>query len=237
MSIRITSIEELAEKIDTDIQWRKKEIADIRLYAQNLGNPAVVLRCAFVLCCAHFEGAIKYASNAYIAYISSQEIKGKDLRIEITSIAVRKKKHQFFANPNTKKVRISVVSDVLKSFDEMLEKNFFIKLNEDDLVPELDEDDLPLPTEGNPSPEVLSEISAILGIDYEHLFQLREPFINAELLKPRHSVAHGEKRQISIQELDEVSEFVLESIDAYKDSILDAAKSNRHLRLTKRNDH
>ena len=232
MSIRITSIEELAEKIDVDIQWRKKEIADIRIYAQDLGNPPVMLRGAFILCCAHFEGAIKYASNAYIAYISSQEIKGKDLRVEIASVAVRKKKHQSFANPQTKKVKISVVSDVLKSFDEMLEENFYIKLSEDDLIPEIDENDLPLPTEGNPSPEVLFEISSILDIDYEQLFQLREPFINFNLLKPRHSVVHGEKRPISVEELNSVSEFVLGIMDSYKDSILEAARNNKHLRVS-----
>ena len=160
------------------------------------------------------------------------EIKGKDLRVEIASVAVRKKKHQSFANPQTKKVKISVVSDVLKSFDEMLEENFYIKLSEDDLIPEIDENDLPLPTEGNPSPEVLFEISSILDIDYEQLFQLREPFINFNLLKPRHSVVHGEKRPISVEELNSVSEFVLGIMDSYKDSILEAARNNKHLRVS-----
>ena len=108
----------------------------------------------------------------------------------------------------------------------MLENNFFIKLNEDDLVPEIDEEDIPLPTEGNPTPEVLSDISKILGINYNELFQLREPFIDGELLKPRHSVAHGERRPITPSELDSV----VEIIDKYKYSIINAAENNRHMR-------
>lgn len=231
MSIRIRNIEELSEKLDADVQWRKKEIADIRLLCQNNNNPSVLLRAAFVLCCAHFEGSIKYASNAYIAFISSQNIKGKDLRIEISSIAVRKKKHQSFGIPSTKKVKITVVSDVLQTYDSMLENNFFIKLNEDDLVPEIDEEDIPLPTEGNPTPDVLADISKILGINYETLFQLREPFIDGELLKPRHSVAHGERRPISLAELNAAADFVLDILDKYKDSIIDAAENNRHMRM------
>ena len=230
MSIRIHNIEELGEKLDADTQWRKKEIADIKLLCQNNGNPSVLLRAAFVLCCAHFEGSIKYASNAYIAYISSQNIKCKDLRIEISSIVVRKKKHQSFGNPSTKKVKITVVSDVLQTYDGLLENNFFIKLGDDDLVPEIAEDDVPLPTEGNPTPEVLFDITKILGIDYAELFQLREPFINGELLKPRHSVAHGERRSISIDELNAAVDFVTDIMDKYKMAVYKAAENNRHMR-------
>ena len=215
MSIKIRNIEELSEKIDADVQWRKKEIADIKMLCQDCNCPPAFLRAAFVLCCAHFEGSIKFASNAYIAFISSQNIKGKDLRIEISSIAVRKKKHQLFGVPATKKVKITVVSDVLQTYDEMLEHNFFIKLSDDDLIPEIDEEDIPLPTEGNPTPDVLADITRILGIDYNSLFQLREPFIDRELLNPRNSVAHGERRQISLQELNAVAEFVLEIMDKY----------------------
>ena len=232
MSIRICSIEELTQKLDEDAQWRKKEIADMRLLCQNNNNPPALLRAAFVLCCAHFEGTIKYASNAYIAFISSQNIKGKDLRIEISAIAVRKKKHQSFGISSSKKIKITVVSDILQAYDNMLENNFFIKLNEVDLMPEIDEEDIPLPTEGNPTPDLLADISKILGINYDDLFQLREPFINSELLKPRHSVAHGERRQISVSELNAVSDFVLDMIDKYKNSIIGAAESNRHLRAT-----
>lgn len=231
MSIRIRSIEELIERIDDDAQWRKKEIADLHLYCRNNNYPNFLLRATFILCCAHFEGYIKYASNAYIAYISGQNIKGKDLRIEISSIVIRKKKHQSFGIPSRKKVKVTVVSDVLQAYDDMLEQNFYIKLNEDDLVPEIDENDIPLPTEGNPTPDVLADISKILGIDYDELFQLRAPFINNELLKPRHSVVHGERRLITIEELNAATNFVLEIMDRYKNSIIDAAEKNLHLRV------
>lgn len=227
MSIKVNSLEELAEKLDDDIRWRRKEIIDIQTYCQEHRNPPVLLRSAFILCCAHFEGAIKYASNAYIAYISGQNIIGKELLIEISSILIRKKKRASFSS---QKVKLSVVSDVLRTYDELLENKFYIKLNEDGIMSESDEIELPLSTGGNPTPEVLREISKILDIDYEDLFQLRELFINSELLKPRHAVAHGERRPISEEELTHAKDFVLEIIEKYKDSIVDAATHNRHLR-------
>lgn len=230
MSIRIRNIEGLVEKIDEDAQWRKKEMLDLQLFCQNNSNPTSLLRASFVLCCAHFEGFIKYASNAYIAYISGQNIKGKDLRIEISSVLIRKKKHPSFGIPSTKKVKVTVVSEVLQAYDDMLEQYFFVKLNEDDLIPEVDEDDMPLPTEGNPTPDVLSDISKILGLNYDELFEMREAFIDSELLKPRHAVAHGERRPIKLDDLDAATDFVLDIIDKYKNSIIDAAQNNKHLR-------
>ncbi len=230
MSIRVRTLEELIEKLDSDAQWRKKEIADMRSYCQEKNNPDSLLRASFVLCCAHFEGSIRYSANAYIAYISSQGYTGRELRVEIPSIVIRKKKHHLFGQLSTNKVRVSVVSDIVSEYDALLDNRFYIKLNEEDLIPEIDEDDIPLPTEGNPAPDVLAEISKVLGLDYDDLFQLREPFINFELLKPRHSVAHGERRPITVDELDAAASFVVEIIDKFKDSIVDAAESNRHLR-------
>lgn len=231
MAIKIRTIEELSEKLDADAQWRKKEIIDMKSFCRANDFPPCMLRSAFVLVCAHFEGAIKYASNAYIAYISAQKILGKDLRVEISAISVRKKKHSLFQSSGTKKVRISVVSDVLSEYDRICQSEFYIKLNEDDMIPEIDEEDPALPMGGNPTPEVLFDISTILDLDYANLFELRSAFIDKELLKPRHCVAHGEKRTISEQEFEAASNYVIEIIDKFKTGIINSAQENKHLRI------
>ena len=108
--MKIKNIEELQNKINDDITWRKKEILDFNIFCHSNNNPSFLTRAFFVMICAHFEGSIRYASNAYIAYISSQDIKGSDLRIEINAIAVRKKKHQSFNHTGAGKVKVSLVS-------------------------------------------------------------------------------------------------------------------------------
>ena len=65
--------------------------------------------------CAHFEGAIRFSSNAYIEFISAQSIKGTDLKPEINAIAVRKKRHNLFAQAGVGKVKVSVVTEVQKN--------------------------------------------------------------------------------------------------------------------------
>ena len=76
--MRIKNLEELQNEIDADIAWRKKEIADFYLLCHSIDNPTYLIRACFVMMCAHFEGSIRFASNAYIAYISSQNIKGSN---------------------------------------------------------------------------------------------------------------------------------------------------------------
>ena len=227
--MRVRNLEELQSEISADIAWRKKEISDLSLICHSSDNPALVRAC-FVMICAHFEGAIRIASNAYIAYISSQNIKGADLRHEINAIAVRKKKHQLFKHTGSKKVKVSSVSEVLKSYDEIYSGNFYIKLSEDDMMPEIDDDDPALPTEGNPTPDVLKEITQILGLNYDLLFHLRENYINSELLKPRHCVVHGERRNIHSRDLNEAKDFVLRSMDEFSYAIIDAAQNGLHLK-------
>lgn len=92
------------------------------------------------------------------------------------------------------------------------------------------DNDPPITTQGNPTSEILEEICNILGISYADVFELRAPFINSELLKPRNQVAHGERRPITKEELSEVALFVTEIMDAYKEEILKAAFNNLHLK-------
>ena len=228
--MKIRNLEELQNEIDNDIAWRKKEITDYYKICQSSNYLGCLTRAGIVLVCSHFEGSIRFASNAYIAFISSQNIKGSDLRIEINAIAVRKKKHLLFNQTGSKKVKVSSVSEVLKSYDELLNGYFYFKIKEDDIVSEVNENDPALPTEGNPTPEVLREIAKILGLDYSSLFLLRERFINSELLNLRHCIAHGERRPIKIQELDDAKNFVLRIMDDYSSAIIEAAMNNTHMK-------
>ena len=177
--------------------------------------------------CAHFEGAIKFSSNAYIYFISGQSINGSDLKPEINAIAVQKKirdkENLSFAHPGVGKVKVSVVSDVLKEYDSLLNGTFCIRSSY--------ESEPALPTGGNPTPDVLKEITKVLGLNYNALFAVREPFINFELLKPRHSIAHGGQRPITDEALEEAANFVLGTIDDYASAIMEAATNNIHMRV------
>jgi len=220
---KIRNLEELQNEIDSDLAWRKKEIADFHSLCRFNNNPPCLIRACFVMVCAHFEGAIKFSSNAYIDFISGQSINGTDLKPEINAIAVRKKRHHSFAHTGVEKVKVSVVTEVLKEYDSLLNGTFCIRTS--------NESEPALPTGGNPTPDVLKEMTKVLGLNYNALFEAREKFINSELLNPRHSIAHGGQRPITDEALEEVANFVLSKIDAYASAIMEAAMNDIHLRV------
>ena len=225
MAIRVRNLEELAEKIDDNFQWRKKEISDMLLLCRENNFQPFLCRAALAMCCAHFEGGLKYASNAYVAYISAQHIRGKDLRIEILSIPVRKQKHSLFGISNDDKLRITTVADVLMTYDGFLEDLFSMDVKEDDP---------PIPTAGNPKRIVREDIVRILGLNYDELFGVRDAFIDGELLKNRHRIVHGERHPVTKETLEGIVEFVRDFLENYKAKVISAAQSDRHLRNPER---
>ncbi|MCL1884742.1 MAG: MAE_28990/MAE_18760 family HEPN-like nuclease [Defluviitaleaceae bacterium] len=229
--MRVRNIEELQNEIDNDVAWRKKEISELYLSFQSSNSAASMARACFVMLCAHFEGAIRHSSNAYVTYVSEQNVNGAELKPEIISIILRKKKHHLFNHTGQKKVKISSVLDLIKSYEEMMNVDFSVRVGNNDIITG-DSDFVYIPTEGNPTPEVLSEIANILCLDYESLFRLRENYINFELLKPRHGVAHGEKRPISKDELNAARSFVLDIVDEYTGAIMSAATNFAYKRLS-----
>ena len=72
----------------------------------------------------------------------------------------------------------------------------------------------------------------ILGLDYESLFQSREPFFNGELLNPRHHIAHGRKRPMEYKAYVEVHDYILGIMDDYLNAILNEAKAKSYLAQT-----
>ena len=218
----------LLEELDQDLQWRKKEILDIRTLIIANDYLPCLLRSCFTLSCAHFEGYIRYASNAYIAYIAGQKIECRKLKLEIAAILIRKKHYNLFSN-NQYKVKTSVVKKALEEYENILSQQFIIKLN-DNAEPIVDEDEPAIPTESNPKPDVLKEITQIIGLDYENMFKAREPFIDRELLNPRHNIVHGRRRVPIYNEVIEVTNYVLEIMETYKESVYSLAEKEDYLK-------
>ena len=163
-----------------------------------------------------------------IAYIAGQKIECRKLKLEIAAILIRKKHYNLFSN-NQYKVKTSVVKKALEEYENILSQQFIIKLN-DNAEPIVDEDEPAIPTESNPKPDVLKEITQIIGLDYENMFKAREPFIDRELLNPRHNIVHGRRRVPNYNEVIEVTNYVLEIMETYKESVYSLAEKEDYLK-------
>lgn len=214
--MKIKSVEELEDKLQEDLAWRKKEILSFKMLIESDEiNKKILLRASVALLCAHFEGFVKKASNYYIVYIASKKIKAE--KIKNTLVAI-KLKHKIEDCGKTNKH--SVHGEMITILENIKEKNFFIKYTDDNPI---------ISTESNPSSKVLKEILKTIGIESD-VFDLKARYIDNNLLKNRHYVVHGERYDLRGSEFMETCSIVLTLLESYKEVIINAAERELFLK-------
>jgi hypothetical protein len=214
--LKIRTIEELEDKLESDLSWRKKEILSLKLLIDSDEiNKKILLRSGIALLCAHFEGFIKNSSNYYIIYVSNLKIKSNYI---INTLVAIKIKNSIKSCSETDKH--SIHGEMLNLIEKIKEKSFFIKYTEDKPI---------ISTNSNPTSEVLKEILKTIGINSE-IFDIKKQYIDHSLLMNRHKVVHGERHDLDYEDFISTFNIVLELLDSYKELIIHAAESELFLK-------
>ncbi len=213
--MKIKKIEKLQDLLDKDFAWRKKELIDFQLMIHSTKN-RTICRMGLALLCAHFEGFVKRAANYYIVFVSSQNMKISELKINFAAIYCRGNLN-YCSGTN----KISVYSDVLLNFLDCYE-NLYFKVHYSQDKPIIN-------TGGNPSSSVFKEILAGIGLDFSR-YETKQKYIDTDLLSNRHSIVHGEKLFITENEFDETLKNILEIMNLFRNQILDAAINKQYLK-------
>ena len=205
--MRIRSDQELFDKIDEELVWRRADISRLRkLILDNRGPNELIyktlLRSSIPLIYAHWEGFIKEASLAYFNFIALRKFKFNELTQGFLSLYIQNE----FINGNT-----------LSDFEKAISINNFFTTeldNRSDIkkVPE------PIKTRSNLNSTILKEIILILELDYEK-FRGFENFLDSKLLNLRNKIAHGEYKDVSWADYDEVHKVVAQLMVEYKDQV------------------
>jgi len=217
--MKIRSVEELEDNLNRDIAWRKKEMLDLKLLADNDAvNRSLLIRSGIALLCAHFEGFIKKASNYYVVFVSFQRHEVRALQNNFLGL----KCYKFFSNiqqDQKKEACIRIVNSVLTTFEK--EDNiFFIKYSDDNPI---------IGTKSNPTSAKLKDILKAIGIESD-IFETKKYYIDYRLLEKRHSIVHGEKEILELDDFNEIFGIILELMDEYKDLIVNAADEKHYLK-------
>ena len=74
--MKIKNLEELEDRIDDEIAWRKKELISIKNDVRSSENKDIseqsrLIRSGIAMLYAHWEGAIKSLAEYYLIYVSS----------------------------------------------------------------------------------------------------------------------------------------------------------------------
>lgn len=213
------SLLDLQDALQRELAWRKREISDIRAVAMKPDeSPACILRGSLVLLCAHWEGFLKKSAKLYIRHVFSQDVRLRDLTPNLVAIAyftdVSKAAEAKF--PGSQDHHIRLASRILNSIDERPGD------------PTWDVD-----TEGNPGSDVLKRVLSSIGLDLQlgmdaASWGTTKVFINEQLVRDRHSIAHGEGLPISKENLLERAERLLALLDVLSERILDHASTKAY---------
>lgn len=214
--MKIRSLEELENALDTDFAWRKKEISTIKLLVSSARKheKEVLIRSGIALMYAHWEGHIKTAAEIYLRYLNSKAPKYKSMRDNFVHLSLGERFSQGFSIKKYKSQK-----EIFDYLDQGLDRAFSV--DEKKIVD----------TESNLKSEVFVNLLMQLGFDLGP-FELKVNFIDKVMVKNRNSVAHGDR--LDSTELEEaymeLQSDLMSMIETFQNMVRNAASNRAYLK-------
>ena len=184
--MKIKTLEDLQTRLDEDFAWRRKELTVIKTNVQS-SMPLQLntnIRIGIVMLYAHWEGFIKNAAELYLIFVACKKLSLKELSSNIMAISLKSKLNEFEeTNKNT--IHTQLINFLLGDLN--IRANVPTDIN----------------TQANLNSNILREILSVIGVDYKQ-YELKEKFIDNQLLNLRNSVAHGQNPDINESEFHEL---------------------------------
>ena len=213
--MKIKNLNDLEEKIDNELAWRKKELTSIRVDVESSeikekSEQSRAIRSGIAMLYAHWEGAIKSIAEFYLIYVSGLNLKYGELKNNFLAIVIKNSLTEF---EDTKKATIhnKLIDDI------------YSKKNEISQIPYKNI----IKTDSNLKMDIFKEITATIGIDHNP-YMLKKMLVDKRLLGNRNKIAHGERLETldgisNPAEYIELHKTIIELIDNFAQNIKDAA--------------
>lgn len=215
--MKIKNLEELVDRIDDEIAWRKKELISIKNDVGSSENKDIseqsrLIRSGIAMLYAHWEGAIKSLAEYYLIYVSSLNLRYCELKNNFLAIDMKESLNKY---ADTKKASIHN-----KFLNDLYEKQ-----NQPSKIPYKNI----IKTNSNLKMDILKEITETIGLDSSP-YELKKMLIDQRLLGNRNQIAHGERLEklegiSNISDFLELHEAVYELIELFANNIKTAAQN------------
>ncbi|WP_139253414.1 MAE_28990/MAE_18760 family HEPN-like nuclease [Burkholderia ubonensis] len=211
----VKTVDDFQLRIARELAWRKREISGLRLSARRSGSErGYLFRAGLVLLCAHWEGFLRNSVDLYFKHVFSQRLRLKELAPNFVAAA-------FFAD-----VQRAGKADYPGSADTHGRLAQRILLGLDEIYTQSSWD---IKTGGNPGTEVLARLLSSAGISPQLSFDAAtwstmKVFIDEQVVRDRHRIAHGEGFRLSQLEFLERSERMLGLLDRVSSELINAAE-------------
>lgn len=211
----IRTLTQFQTAMDKELGWRIKEIGAFNVASRaNSDQAKYFTRAGVALLYAHWEGFIKRSSEIYLEYVSSRNLKYRDLK-SCFAVFGLKAKLSLLSESRKSKPNVDAFDFVLGGMDNVARINLSSAVN----------------TESNLTSKVFENIALSIDIDtnaYDTKFNL----IDESLVARRNSIAHGEYLSLSGREFSELVDDVLSLMRAYKTDLENAVSLESYKRPT-----
>ena len=214
--MRIRSISQLGEFLDTQLSWRKKELTALKLSvgSARTSNQNAMLRASLCLLYAHWEGFIKEAATSYVCFVALQGLKFRDVTPNLVALGLRSE-IQKAGQSNLATSHTDLAQRIMGRQDEPFRPDWNNAID----------------AGSNLSYLRLRQVLCVVGIeDAEYIS--KGPIIDERLVKNRNSIAHGQGVLIDQDEYDELHEIVIQMLDLFRNHIENAAARGTYRRIS-----
>jgi hypothetical protein len=213
------SLERLQDVLDGQLSWRKKEIVALRNAAlRSSVSREYFCRAGSVMLCAHWEGFLKSSIQAYVDHVFSQGLPLTELKPPFVAIYFFRyvKNAADAAFPGSESHHIKLAKKIVESVSGRCSKAGW-----------------DVDTNGNPSSSVCSQVLVSVGLDPrfgydETAWSVVKVFIDSQILKDRHKIAHGERFPVRREHFIERSERVIKLCEDLAVLVMAAAGSRSY---------
>lgn len=215
----LRNVEDLQSKLDRDLSWRRKEISGFKISARNSDQARKYLfRAGLVMLAAHWEGFLKKGASLYLEHVFAQGLKIQELSPIMVAVAFYAdvKKASEANYPNSEFNHIALAKRIQAGSSQICNRSGWN-----------------IKTEGNPGSGLVGDILGSIGVDSqlgmdEAHWEVMTKFIDQQLLRDRHQVAHGEYLALTKDEFLTRAERLLDLLEAFKHTIVDSAVSMKY---------
>lgn len=213
------TVEDFQASLARDLSWRKQEITALRLSAlRSSASRDYLFRAGLVLLCAHWEGFLRNSVECYIEHVFAQGLRVRELTPVFVAVAyfgdVRRAADAGF--PGSQETHVRLAERILRGTDEVCSTAGWTAR-----------------TEGNPSSEVLHRLMLSVGLNSQlgldgASWSATRVFIDEQLLRDRHRVAHGDGFRVSRSEFLDRTRRMLGLLDRLSSELLNAAEQRTY---------
>ena len=214
-SVRVRTLDQLVERLDEDLAWRKRELTTLKFMLGRLRDHErrLLLRAAVCILYAHWEGFIKIAASSYVSLIAGRGLRYCDLTPNFVALGFQSEIVQ------------AGRSSGFTSHIELAEK-FILGLSRNAEI----NSKSPVENISNLNSKALAEIIRLLGLDKTE-YLLKGQFLDQKLLENRNLISHGRRVDIDLEDYYGMHEEIVGLVQTFRNDIENAAVMENFLAL------